>query len=209
MKGKVWLQAVVAGTTTAALAATILLVFQPTAGPRTVPDMHGNSVVVEGDFPSPATVAAMDAQSDIGERFHIPSVGLDVPLGALDETAGAITPPEFTSAYLVRNRGESLADASAGTVFVVMHSIRGDGVAPGNYLVDSDAGRSKVVAGATITVGDRSYRVARSITVPKAQLPFESEVWADQPGRLVVITCLKRADGGPAVDNLVLFADLA
>jgi hypothetical protein len=52
-----------------------------------------------------------------------------------------------------------------------MHSIRGAEVAPGNYLVNSGAGRSKVATGATITVGNRSYSVSGSMTVPKSQLP--------------------------------------
>jgi hypothetical protein len=54
--------------------------------PRTVPDMRGNPVVVDGALPSPKTVTAMHARPDIGQRFQVPSVRLDIPLGALDET---------------------------------------------------------------------------------------------------------------------------
>jgi len=168
-------------------------------------DMAGNRVELDPGAPS---AEASRADPDIDERFSVPSVGLDVPLGALDAVDGVIVPPGFTSAYAVRNRGVPLADAATGTVYVVMHSVRGGGVAPGNFLIDVDEGRSALSAGAEITVGSHSYRVTGSSIVGKGELASTGSLWESVPGRLVVITCLQKPDGSPSVDNAVITATL-
>ncbi|MBK0297401.1 class F sortase, partial [Bacillus sp. S34] len=53
--------------------------------------------------------------------------------------------------------GATLADRDNGTVFVVMHSLRGGATGPGNYLIDVDAQRSDVVAGSVVHMGDATY----------------------------------------------------
>jgi hypothetical protein len=175
--------------------------------PEAEKDMHGNVVVAEaGSGLTPAVVASMRPSSDTGSRFRVASVGLDVPLGALDETAGTISPPGFTSAYRVRNLGVAPADAADGTVFVVMHSLRGGGVGPGNYLIDVDAKKAKIAIGAAIEVAGVTYRVTGARSVSKTAITADRSVWADVPNRLVVITCLQRPKGGPSRDNVVITA---
>ncbi|RIJ53684.1 class F sortase, partial [Clavibacter phaseoli] len=166
---------------------------------------------VQADVPAPAAgadgaITAVD--SGLG-RFRAPSVGLDVPLGAVDVVGGVVDPPGFSSAYRVRDLGVAPEDAATGTVFVVMHSVRGGGTGPGDLLIDDRAGSASVAPGAVIEVAGVDYAVGSSRAVPKGQLPDDAEVWADTPGRLVVITCLQRPDGSPSRDDMVIEATRA
>jgi len=172
-------------------------------------DLAGNAVTYETDAtPPPKVTEKMDAVEDAGDRFAVPSVDLDVHLGALTMTDGTITPPGFTSAYLVRNLGVSLEDAAEGTVFVVMHSLRGGGVGPGNYLIDVENETAAVDPGATVTVGDRSYTVTGDLAITKTGIQDSASVWQSVPGKLVIITCLQRPEGGPSQENIVITATL-
>lgn len=178
----------------------------PASGPV---DLKGDVVHLDpGDTPSPQILQRMHAVTNTGSRFVVPSVGLDVPLGSLDVVDDEITPPGFTSAYRVDNLGVPLSRAAQGTVFVVMHSLRGGGVGPGNYLIDVDAGTSRVHPGAIIRVGDLTYTVTGSQTLRKSAVPDKSSLWANTPGRLVVFTCLQVPAQTESVDNLVVFARL-
>lgn len=164
-------------------------------------DLNGNHVQAE-EPPVPGA----SATPDIGSRFVVRSVGLDVPLGAMSVAGGVVTPPGFTSAYWIRNEGVPVTDSSKGTVFVVMHSLRNGGVGPGNYLIDVQHRKAKVAKGALIQVDGISYRVTDTGAVEKAQLGEQATIWANTPDRLVVITCLQRPEGGPSVDNMVIQA---
>ena len=117
-----------------------------------------------------------------------------------------LQPPGFTSAYWVRNLGVSPVDAAKGTVFVVMHSLRGGGVGPGNALIDVDRGRARIQSGADIAVAGVPYRVDRTEVLDKTAIGGDVDVWANTPGRLVVITCLQRPDGRPSTENMVIEA---
>lgn len=177
-------------------------------GAHAVLDMRGDPVALDpGTLPAPAVQKAMHATSDIGERLVVPSVGLNVPLGALNVVDGTITPPGFTSAYWIRNLGVGLQNAGTGTVFIAMHSVRGGGLAPGNYLIDVDRQKAKVAPGATIEVGGLTYTVTGSQAIAKTTIATDSSVWADIPGRLVLITCLQLPDPDtPSIDNMVITA---
>ncbi|MFT4231126.1 MAG: class F sortase, partial [Microbacterium sp.] len=148
-------------------------------------------------------------QEDTGERFRVPSVGLDVPLDSMNAVDSVITPPGFTAAYRVRNLGVSLDHASEGTVYVAMHSLRDGAVGPGNYLIDVEAGTASVAVGTEIIVAGLEYRLTGSQKIAKDRLAASEAVWADVPGRLIVITCLQRPEGGPSLENVVLTAELA
>jgi len=204
----VLMAALVAG----ALVASDLLRQHDDRGAVTGTDLHGNTVQLDPDSGlTPKLVQEMDAVVDTGERFTVPSVGLDVPLGSLDMVHDTITPPGFSSAYFVRNLGVApgSATSTAGTVFVALHSLRGGGVGPGNYLIDVDTGRSRVADGATITVAGIDYTVTGSRVIGKQELPGAADVWANTPGKLVVITCLQRPDGRASTQNMVITAQLA
>lgn len=172
-------------------------------GQASAVDMQGHPVQVDGGV---SVVPTSGATPDGFGRLRVPSVGLDVPLGRLDAADGRITPPGFTSAYLVHNLGVAPADAAAGTVIVVMHSLRGGGVAPGNFLTDVVHARSKVHRGAIVTVAGVEYTVTGSHTTPKNKMAQNGQVWNDVANRLVLITCLERTDGSPSRDNLVITA---
>jgi hypothetical protein len=178
-------------------------------GPFT--DLHGRPVVPDEGVAVPAHVAKqMNAVADAGARFRVPAVGLDVPLGELSMAGGTITPPAFTSAYAVRNLGAGPSRPKTGTVFVAMHSLRGGGVGPGNYLIDAREQRAAVGPGAVIEVGPTTYRVTGSELVDRAGISEDAGVWADRPGRLVVLTCMQSASGDrPPTQNLVIFAELS
>jgi hypothetical protein len=168
-------------------------------------DLRGRSVTLDpGETPIPA--AESRATADTGERLVVPSVGLDVPVGALNAVAGQITPPGFTSAYWVRNLGVPVSASNKGTVFVVMHSLRGGAVGPGNYLTDVIHQRSKVADGAAVTIAGSRFTVTGSTLVSKSQIASAADVWADTPNRLLLITCLENADGTPSTENLVITA---
>lgn len=95
-----------------------------------------------------------------------------------------------------------------GTVYVLTHSVY-EGYAPGNALIDVDAGAGAAMLeeGDAIEIGGLASRVTSSMATAKTDLPREADVWSDEPGRLVVITCLQR-DGAGSVDNVVIFAEL-
>ncbi|WP_017936177.1 class F sortase [Nocardioides sp. Iso805N] len=189
--------------------AAVSLVTTATDHPAGPVDMTGHRVQVDaGTTLSPRAQKAMHAVADTGTRFLVPSVGLDVPLGALDVVDNTITPPGVASVYWVRNLGVSLADARQGTVFLATHSMRGGAVAPGNYLINVAEGTSALSAGAKIVVGGLTYTVTSTQAITKAQVPHDAALWANTPGRLVVITCLEVPAGTDPVENMVITASL-
>ncbi|MEV8213467.1 class F sortase [Leifsonia sp. NPDC077715] len=173
----------------------------------TVADLNGNPVQVDEDqVPTVSQKQAMRAVSSTGERFAIPAVGLDVQLGEVSAVDGSVVPPGFTSVYRVRNRGVSLAQAGTGTVYLVTHSVRGGGLAPGNYVEDPATGTSTLTPGTAILVGDQRYEVTTTQTIPKDQMASNTPTWANVPNRLVLITCLQNKHGTPSTHNLVITA---
>lgn len=204
-----WVLGAVATVAAAMLSAGVLGISVSTApqSTATVPDMRGNRVALDpGTVPKPAVVKKMAAVEDTGVRFEVPAVRLNVPLGALNAVDGVIVPPGFTSAYLVRNFGVPPSAGSSGTVYVVMHSIRGGGTGPGNYLYDTATGKSNVPIGSTIEAGGFSYNVTAVQTADKPALRDDAAIWANTPRRLVVITCLELPSGAPSQDNFIITA---
>jgi hypothetical protein len=183
-----WVFLTVGAATALALAGSILGFVMTQSGPV---DLEGNRV---------------QAEEDTGGQFVVKSVGLDVPLGALNAVGGEVVPPGFTSAYWIRNEGVPIKKAKKGTVFVVMHSLRNGGVGPGNYLIDVKHQKAKVGLGTKVQVDGVTYKVTGSQAVKKTDLGRSSTIWADTPNRLVIITCLQRSQGGPSVDNMVIQA---
>ncbi|PRB12899.1 hypothetical protein [Microbacterium sp. MYb62] len=170
-------------------------------------DLKGNSVVLDPDATvTPELSEAMDAEADIGERLVIGSRGLDVPLGQVNEVDGVLTPPGFSSAYLVRNLGVPPDRADEGTTYVVMHSLAGEGIAPGDFVTDVANGRASIAAGEEIDVAGVVYAVSTSSVVSKTDLPTRTDVWAPTPDRLVIITCLQLPSGTPSTQNLIIEA---
>ncbi|MGN6721895.1 MAG: class F sortase, partial [Marmoricola sp.] len=143
-----------------------------------------------------------------GLRLTVPSVGVDVPLGAISVADGQLTPPGIFSAYWVRNLGVPPAQARQGAVYVVIHSVHGDPSAPGNGLIDIAGARSALAFGDEVDVAGRRYRVMSTAVISRAELPDRADVWSAPPGTLVVITCLQRSDSPIATSNVVVEARL-
>ncbi|WP_228512742.1 class F sortase [Clavibacter sp. VKM Ac-2872] len=168
-------------------------------------DMAGNHVAYE-EFSAPSAEESDAVEQNGTDRFAVDSVGLDVPLGALKTVRGVIEPPGFTSAYWVRDQGVAPGDGAQGTVFVVMHSLRDGGQGPGNYLIDVANGTSKIGLGAKIRVDDVTYSVTGTQAIDKPAVADASAIWANVPGRLVIITCLQKPGGGASTQNVVIEA---
>ena len=185
-----------------------------TASEVTYPDMNGRQM--RPDDPSeqdPTWVKEAHITFYDGLTFEIPSVGLNVPLGEVNQVRGVISPPDYTSAFRVRNLGVNLDAAGTGTVYIVTHSARLPGQAPGN-LVQNIAARSVIVMpGAVIKVGNLTYTATSSMIFPKTELGSHAELWANTPGMLVFITCLQYTNkaeyaGGSSHDNIVIIGQL-
>lgn len=160
-----------------------------TAGPETIPE---NLVGID--------YTAVDQVGD--GRLTIPSVNLDVPLGEMGTVGGIVNPPGFESAYVVRDLG-----TTDGTTFVAMHSLRNGAVGPGNAIFDVNEGRVVVEPGALVTVDGEAYRVTETSVIAKSELKHRADVWKDQPGRLVLITCLQNPQNLPSTHNAIVIAE--
>jgi len=169
-------------------------------------DMNGHDVALD---PGVELAPQDTVTTDTGQRFRVPSVGLDVDLKTITPTDGQVTPPGFTSAYEIRSIGTTPSHPEAGTVYVVAHALRNGGTAPGNYLTDIRRQRSRLGPGTIVTVAGVDYAVTGARNVPKSVLAEDAATWTNTPNRLVVITCLERADGSPATHNTVITATRA
>lgn len=148
-------------------------------------DMDGN-IISSADTPSAAELEDFDITPST-DRFIVRSVGLDVAVDDMTIKPGAdITPPGFKKAYHIRGRN-----------MVVMHSVH-TGNAPGNPLRKSSPGDTIETLGAL-------WRIDSIENVAKPDLPHMRDIWTDQPDRLVVITCLQRAQGR-STHNIVITA---
>lgn len=186
-----------------AVLSTVWLALTSTAPAGALTDMSGQRVALD---PEDLPAKNQDAAPAGNGRFQIPSVGLDVPVGALNDVAGEITPPGFTSVYWVRNRGVPISRADRGTVFLVTHSLRGGGKAPGNFLIDIKNGKAAIPTGTTVVVDGVHYTVDGSGPIGKPQLAGDTAVWANTPNRLVIITCLQVPANTESVDNMIITA---
>jgi hypothetical protein len=141
-----------------------------------------------------------------GKGFEIPAAGLNVPLGAINPVKGVLNPPNFTSAFWIRKIGSSPENGDRGTVFIVTHSLRAPGQAPGNFYQRD--GEVTLNPGDYIKVRDRVYVFTESEIVLKTELGRRDDVWANVPGRLVVITCHQNQGSGATISNVILYGEL-
>jgi len=170
-------------------------------------DLEGNIVVPDDpEATSPAFEEAADmVVDDGGEGFSIPRLGLHVALGSANEVDGVMNPPNFTSAFWIRNRGVGVSDADQGTVYVVAHSVQW-GKAPGNYLQDHES--VLIVDGDVVGVDGRIYQVTDVELIAKTNIGNHPDLWANTPGMLVFVTCLERNDHAASTQNLVVVGQL-
>lgn len=199
-----------------------LLATGAVALPGTADDAPGAAVAVGTTDPvtAPDATATAVAPSTAGpSRVRLPSLGLDAGVQPISAASGELDPPGFADAYWISEYGRPDAAspdpaAADNTVYLVGHSAR-RGTAVFDPLVDRASQGSTVAAGDEVVVttpgGDLTYVVDAVDGVhhyPKGELAAAEAVWAVVPGRLVLITCLQRADGRPSTDNLVVTATL-
>ena len=156
---------------------------------------------------------AMNQVSNLGERFKIDSVGLDVPLGAITMVDDVVEPTNFTSVFQIRNLGVPYTNPAEGTTYLATHALdvqpEGNmfsytpgGLAPGNFFFDSTTGESTLNEGDEITVGDRTFAVTGSERIGKGMISKNKELWDSSiPNRLVILLCQPDSN-----DNHVVYA---
>lgn len=159
----------------------------------------------------PAEPAAVELTSPL--QVRVPAVDIAASVVPTAFQDGAIDPPTFGEAYWIEAYGAPDPEAD-NTVYLVGHSwSKGDAVF--NPLFDRDAQTSEVAPGDEVIVttpdGDVTYEIERTERYPKASLGDSDsdaygDVWKVVPGRLVLITCFQRNDGGASQDNFVVYA---
>ena len=174
------------------------------SSPAVVKDLTGHRVRPDGPTESPEQLNVRP----LGVRFSVPAVGLNVPVSTINAVNGQLTPPGFTDAYVVGNMGVTPEKPTQGTVFVIMHSVRGGGTGPGNYLINVSSGTATVAPGDTVTLGNDTYTVTGAKTELKTTVPTDAALWANTPGRLVIITCMQLPTHAESTHNLIITATL-
>jgi sortase (surface protein transpeptidase) len=171
----------------------------PTATPTATPSSTPSAA-------DPTTPSAAAATAPL--RIQVPAVGLDAAVLPITPSEGELDPPRLDRAYWIETYGSPGSD-STNTVYLAGHSVdRGSAVF--DPLFDQDEQRALVGAGDEITIttdaGVVRYVVEDTQRYPKSELAGETEVWRIVPGRLVLITCFQRSEGGRSTDNLVIYA---
>lgn len=153
------------------------------------------------EMPNVAQVNDMDIKPLDGDLV-IESVGLTMSMEEMSVVDNVINPPGLESAYLVRDYGTP-EDTSEMTV-IALHSIK-NGNVPGNNLIDVDKGEPTVKNGDKITVQGHDYTVKTSFSQDKESASYDDGLWKDEPGKLLLFTCLQR-DEGKSVKNIIIEA---
>lgn len=172
-------------------------------------DLEGRAVAYEDGIDS----ARMRITPASGQRFDVPSVGLNAPLNMMStirspDGGREATPPGFRSVYVLRDLGiGQLGEGQReGRVIALAHSAMGR-VGPGNYLIDNHSGDPVIGAGEHMVCAGVDYVIARVEQIKKTALPHREDVWGNDPGTLSFITC--RQIGGPrTTHNTVFFAKM-
>jgi len=186
----------------------------PTPTPAATPTPVATAtapVTVTTPVEPPAEPAAVELTSPLLVRVPAVDIAASVVPTAFQD--GTIDPPTFGEAYWIEAYGAPDPDAD-NTVYLVGHSwSKGDAVF--NPLFDRYAQTSEVAPGDEIIVttpdGDVTYEIERTARYPKASLGDSDsdaygDVWKVVPGRLILITCFQRDDGGASQDNFVVYA---
>lgn len=180
--------------------------YDPDTGIETLAD--GTRIQSE-DPVSADQVREMDVKPAKG-RLRVPSVDVDAPLLSMHtyqhHGVRTITPPTHENPYVVRDWAEP--GDTDGMVVVATHSTRGRPDLPGSRLIDIDRGSSTVQKGAYVFVDGHKYVVSKVHNQSKGTVADDQDVWKDEPGKLLLITCLQRP-AGKSQQNVIIEAHLA
>lgn len=165
--------------------------------------------------PSPraAATAAPQAVERVEEaapasdgRFVIERLDVDVPLKTFTPEGGVADPPTWDDAWLADVYG-SPSDPDSGTSIVFLHSGIREPDAVGNRLLDRAAHASTLHTGDVLNVDGSEFIVSSTHVLSKDEVEAGAEeVWLNEDGRLVLITCLARPGEQKAVDVVVVVA---
>lgn len=192
-----------------ALAVGCFLTYVALRGPEApvYVDMYGHQVEVENSSVNdPEWVEKANLEQVTGASFRVPEKGLIYPYGEVNQVNGVINPPNFQGVFRVRNLGVDLTRATEGTVYLATHALRGGGRSPGNDLSDIDTRTTSLTPGMKLIVDTVPYFYESSYTIASDVLGLDVDLWANVPGRLVLVTCMQNADGSPRTHNLIITA---
>lgn len=167
-------------------------------------DMNGNSIQL--DEPLTGTDIEKMSIEPTENRLIIENLGLNSPISTMNSIDGVINPPDATSAYLLRDYGTTLNKPLKGAIYAVAHSLK-SGIGPGNYLFDWQNDKILVKEKDLIEISNLQYEVSRIDLTDKTKIGEHETIWDNEPGKLVFITCLQRAQGR-SLKNLIVEADL-
>lgn len=172
--------------------------------------------------PSKAPLAAQRPQQNTPEparptvpgqptRVRLERLGLDASiLPAARPADGVFNPPGVSYAYWMEDYGTA-GPRAQNTNYVVAHS-SGNGFAVFNPLLDMPSESGAATAGDEIKVtteqGTYQYAVTSTAIYEQNNVSQEAELWKNEPGRLVLITCFQNSETLFSGKNYVVYAEL-
>lgn len=196
-------QALIAATTMIVAAGLVLIgasVWQLLT-PSEAPTTERRVVAAASDLPNAAAAQPLSVQ--------IPAIGFDAKVREFSaDGAPSLVPPDAEHIYWLEEYGLP-GTGSDNTVYLIGHT-SADGRAVFDPLVDRAAQQSTVLPGDEIRVENESGLVSYEVVAVerhnRQNLAEIENVWANVPGRLVLITCFFEAQSDTVSDNLVVFA---
>lgn len=158
--------------------------------------------IVLDDPPSQTEIDQMDPQPASGD-LRVPAVDMSTDLKTMNEVGGVINPPDLYPAFVINGHATPKTPED-GTTIIALHSVQG-ATLPGNKLINVAAGTPAVSAGQEVIAQDRSFTIDKAYSVTKSDISDEEDVWSDEPGKLVILTCLQRT-AGKSVENVIIIA---
>lgn len=177
--------------------------------PANVEVFEDGSYIQLEDPPSEDEVEEMDVR-DTDNVLRIPSVDIEETLQSMNTYKNSqgikvINPYQSKYVYHVRDWGD--LGQTEDMIVLAMHSIKGKPDIPGSKLINITAGKSTLQEGETIELDNLSYSVTGIHKMNKRTVVNSEKIWKDEPGKLLLFTCLQR-EGGRSVENIIIEAHI-
>lgn len=188
---------------TATPTATVPTPQETTASPAATASPQPSAAATPPAAPAPSESAIQDVVAAEPLRLDVPGI-LWADVGRpIDPVADNFELPNTTQVFRWRERGWPGTD-SRDTVYLLGHTVRkGGGVF--DPLQQVKLGQELVL---TTGNGTLRYRVDQTKLYPKNEIQRADEVYAEVPGRLLLIGCYLNQDGSRQTQNFVVFATL-
>lgn len=159
--------------------------------------------------PSPEEVEEMEVR-DTDKVLRVPSVGIEETMQSMQTFTNSqgirvINPFKSKYAYHVRDWGD--LGQSEEMIVLAMHSLKGKPDIPGSKLINITEGTSTISEGAEVEVDGLDYSVSTVHKMNKNTVVNSEKIWNDEPGKLLIFTCLQR-EAGQSVENIIIEAQL-